>query len=163
MATTFKIRQVFPSGQSYIFDVPLNGKVTNHFSWDETINKSAAETIKLEFNERTIQHWNLREDFRNWYYENYGTGCSCTSNYRTASFNKSCGGIASSLHLLGLASDLSIGLVAKGSAKEKAIKDECKVLMEKYHTVIELGFYKWGIHIGNGVTYSKDLYVFDER
>lgn len=154
----------FDSGKSFPMQVNLDYPVTKHFSMEETINKSAPSGIKCVFTTEMLVFLQLREEFRNDYYERFKRGMTCTSCWRNPVFNKQVGGTSNSLHLRGMAADLLTGIPLSDKVWEWCI-EECKKLQTKYNTVMELGRYNNPdrIHIGMGVTYSMGLYTFDKR
>lgn len=152
------------SGKVYKVYVDAKDKVTAHFTMDETINKACKPTLKAVFTPRSLVFLALREDFRNDYYAKYGKTMLCTSCYREKNYNLKIGGIATSLHQRMLAADLKTNQPVNDSVWQWC-QDECRKLMQKYNTVMELGRYNNPdrIHIGMDVTYSKELYTFDKR
>ena len=159
----------FDSGAYLITEkIPLDGHITPHFSWDEYSNKRSGEDIISEIWPESLVHAKIAEDFRMAWYERKGVGCNCTSWYRTKKFNArpDIQGHPKSMHLWGCATDLSIG--SPSDADWKWIIDVVTKLGKKYNTIMELGRYDWGIHIGSHVEvwnpYTTDpVYIYDKR
>lgn len=169
MMSTLKVKTKFhyDSGDcSILKNIPLDGHITDHFTWDEYSNKSSGEDIISEVWPESLIHAKIAEAFRMAWYERKGVGSTCSSWYRTKDFNEKVGGHPKSMHLWGCATDLTIG--CPDDLDWNFIIDVVKKLGQKYNTIMELGRYDWGIHIGSHVEvwnpYTTDpIYIYDKR
>lgn len=129
-------------------------KLTKHFTIEEYfVNQTGASLLTPEGILQAV----CLEEFRTW----LGKAMKVNAWYRAASYNKSVGGKSSSSHLKGAATDWSYPNVTKEEFIKYA-KKWCSIC--KSHGVIgEAGLYKWGIHLGSSVKYSKRFYHWDTR
>lgn len=130
-------------------------KITEHFTTKEyAINQVG--TVKLTA--EAILHAVCLEEFRQW----LGRGMTVHAWYRTAAYNKSVGGSASSSHLKGCATDWH---TTTGIDKDRFIKyaKKWREICEAHGIVGEAGLYSWGMHLGSNVSYSKTFYHWDSR
>nr|DAZ80137.1 MAG TPA: peptidase [Caudoviricetes sp.] len=81
--------------------------------------------------------------------------------YRTVAYNKSVGGNSNSSHLRGVATDWGLPNVSKDDFIKYAKK--WRSICNAHGVVGEAGLYKWGIHLGSSVKYSKKFYHWDSR
>lgn len=153
---------------SILKNIPFDGHITKHFTWEEYSNPSSGEDIIAEVWPESLIHARIIEDFRNDYYEKNHKGCVANSWYRTEKFNArpDVNGAKKSLHLWGCATDLLVG--PPTDAEWKWYIDEVTKLGKKYDTQIELGRYDWGIHIGSHIEVwnpytDLPVYLFDYR
>lgn len=129
--------------------------LTEHFGLsDYGINQTG--TIPLS--DKAILHAVMLEEFRQW----IGRPMSVHAWYRTEKYNKSVGGVSTSSHLKGTATDWSTNIAI---TEEKFIKyaKKWKAICEAHGVVGEAGLYTWGAHFGSSVTYSKKFYNWDSR
>lgn len=157
-----KTKLHFDGGYDYTMSIAESRQITKHFTFKEEANTSAKESIKLELWPESLIHARMREEFRIW----WGRAIVLNSCYRTPSFNQSVGGIPSSLHLRGTASDLGLGSLPDSTWN--SCVDKWRQICDEYGTTGEIGRYDWGIHIGSHIEctakpYTSTFYVFDER
>ena len=151
---------------SILKNIPSDGHITDHFTWDEYSNPSSKEDIIAEVWPESLIHAKIIEEFRMKWYGRKGVGCSASSWYRTQAFNKAVGGVDNSLHRWGCATDLTIG--CPSDEDWKWCIDVVTELGKKYNTRIEIGRYDWGTHIGSHIEVfnpytTVPVYVFDKR
>lgn len=129
--------------------------LTEHFSLaDYGIN----QTGTLPLSDEAILHATMLEEFRRW----LDRPMNVHAWYRTAKYNKKIGGVATSSHLRGVATDWSTNVDID---KERFIKyaTKWKEICAAHGVVGEAGIYTWGIHFGSSVKYSKKFYHWDTR
>jgi hypothetical protein len=129
--------------------------LTEHFTLaDYGINQSGSLPITAE----AILQATMLEEFRNW----LNRPMDVHAWYRTKSYNAKVGGVSTSSHLRGVATDWSTNT---DITKEKFIKyaKKWKEICEAHGVVGEAGLYTWGIHFGSSVNYSKKFYHWDSR
>ena len=136
--------------------VKLSGtKFTKNFTFgDYTVNQTGTLPITNE----AILQATLLQEFRDW----LDRPMNVHAWYRTKSYNKSVGGVSTSSHLRGVATDWSTNI---DISEERFIKyaKKWKEICEAHNTVGEAGLYTWGIHFGSSVNYSKSFYHWDSR
>lgn len=129
-------------------------KLTEHFSIDEyTVN----QTGQCILNASAILHAICLEEFRKW----LGRSMRVNAWYRTVAYNKAVGGKSNSSHLRGVATDWGLPNVSKDDFIKYAKK--WRSICNAHGVVGEAGLYKWGIHLGSSVKYSKTFYHWDSR
>ena len=132
----------------------FKGKLTKHFTTEEyTVNQTENCNITVE----ALKHAEILEEFRIW----LGKPMKVNAWYRTPEYNKKVGGVANSSHLRGVATDWGISGVSQADFIKYAKK--WKALCKKHGVIGEAGLYKWGIHLGSHITYSKAFYHWDSR
>ena len=129
--------------------------LTEHFTLaDYSIN----QTGSLPLSDTAILHAAMLEEFRQW----LGRPMNVHAWYRTAKYNKSVGGVSTSSHLKGTATDWSTNVKIDEDRFIKYAKKWHEIC--KAHGVVgEAGLYNWGIHFGTAITYSKTFYHWDSR
>lgn len=134
----------------------LKGNLTEHLTIDDYgVNQTETVTITPE----ALVHAKMLEEFIVWM--NWKNRPSVNAWARTAAYNKKVGGISTSNHLKGTATDLGVGEFTDERFNKYARKWE--EICKKYGVVGEIGRYPWGIHLGSHITYSKKFTVFDKR
>ena len=136
--------------------VILSGtNLTEHFTFAD-YGKKQTGTIPIDA--AALLHAQLLEEFRQW----LGRPMNVHAWYRTAAYNKKVGGVSTSSHLKGTATDWSTNIEI---SKEKFIKyaDKWKEICAAHGVVGEAGLYTWGVHFGSSITYSKRFYHWDSR
>lgn len=132
----------------------FKGKLTEHFTIDEyQVNQTENCSITRE----AIEHADMLEEFRKWLKK----PMRVNSWYRTKDYNKKVGGIDTSSHLRGIATDWGIPNVSEKTFIKYAKK--WKAICKKHGVVGEAGLYTWGIHLGSHITYSKVFSHWDSR
>lgn len=129
--------------------------LTEHFTLDDYgIN----QTGSLPIDSKAILHATMLEEFRQW----LDRPMEVHAWYRTAKYNKKVGGVATSSHLKGTATDWSTNVSID---KERFIKyaNKWKEICREHDVVGEAGLYTWGVHFGSSITYSKSFYHWDSR
>lgn len=116
------------------------GNVTDHFTKDEYAGKGNGGAIMTK--ESYIQ-CEMMEDFRVW----LNRPIYVTSWYRTPEKNKEVGGISTSNHLLGCATDWHTD-IAITEAKFIKYAKKWKAICRSRGVVGEAGLYSWGMHTG---------------
>lgn len=129
--------------------------LTEHFTLDD-YTKDQTGTIPIS--ENALLQAQMLEEFRQW----IGRPMSVHAWYRTAAYNKKAGGISTSSHLKGIATDWSTNIEI---TKDKFIKyaKKWKEICKAHGVVGEAGLYTWGVHFGSSITYSKSFYHWDSR
>lgn len=132
----------------------FTGHITKHFTQAEyTVNQTGACTINAD----AYEHAQLLEKMRAW----YGQPIRVTSWYRTPEYNKKCGGVSSSNHLRGTATDVFITFDTDDEFIKFAKK--WKQICTQAGTVGEIGRYKTFTHLGSHIKYSGTFYNWDKR
>ena len=134
----------------------VTGNITKHLTIED-YGVNQTETIKLT--PEAIIHALMVDEFLEWL--NWKKQPSINAWWRSAAYNKSVGGISTSNHLKGTATDVGVGQLADERFDKYARK--WKEICKKYGVVGEIGRYTWGIHLGSHITYSKNFTVFDKR
>lgn len=132
----------------------FKGKLTPHFSAEEYAVHQAEDCA---ITREAMKHAEMLEEFRQW----LKRPMTVNAWYRTAKYNKKVGGNASSSHLRGVATDISMPNISQTTFIKYAKK--WKALCKKHGVVGEAGLYTWGIHLGSHVTYSSSFYHWDSR
>lgn len=118
----------------------IDGRIVAHFSLAEMCNKEAKESLKLVLTPEVIEFAQMMEELRLW----YNKPMTVNSWYRTESYNKSCGGSSNSLHLDGLACDISLPNLS--DEKFEHFRDKWKKICEKHGKIGGINRYRWGLH-----------------
>lgn len=135
-------------------EVKFTGKLTKHFELAEyTVN----QTEECNINYEAMEHANLLEELRIW----YGKPIRVNSWYRTPAYNKKCGGVSSSNHLRGTATDVLITF--ETDAEFIRFAQKWKAICKASGTVGEIGRYKTFTHLGSHIRYSNVFYNWDKR
>lgn len=95
-----------PGGQVVEASIAGTQKLAPNFAVWELANTKARERVKLVMGERSWEFLRELQKLRNLYYAQFGRGLDVSSFYRTASYNKTCGGSVNSAHLDARAADL---------------------------------------------------------
>lgn len=132
------------------------GRLTEHFSLEEYTVGLTYGTVYVT-RESYLQALML-EEFRRW----LDRPMIVTSWYRTKAKNAEVGGVASSSHLRGTATDWHTDIPVT-EAKFLKYARKWKKICEKHGVVGEAGLYTWGIHFGSSITYSKAFANWDSR
>jgi uncharacterized protein YcbK (DUF882 family) len=82
-----------------MYNVPENLKLSKNFTLNEFACKDGSKTITIDY-ELIEKLQQLRDKI--------GKPVSITSGYRSVAYNKECGGIPTSNHLLGKAADIKV-------------------------------------------------------
>lgn len=118
----------------------IEGRIVAHFSLDEMCNKQAKEDVRLILTPEIVEFAEELEELRRW----YNKPMKVNSWYRTASYNKLCGGAGNSIHLDGRAVDIAL----PNLTDEQYIhfRDKWKQICEKHDKVGGINRYSWGLH-----------------
>lgn len=134
----------------------IKGYLTEHLTIDDYgINQGGTLKVSPE----ALVHAEMIEEFVKWM--NWKRRPSINSWYRTPLYNRKVGGLKTSNHLRGTATDLGVGSFTDRRFKKYA--DRWKKICESHGVVGEIGRYDWGIHLGSHITYSDRFTVFDKR
>lgn len=136
--------------------IKLSGeKLTKHFTLKD-YSKNQTGTIPIDA--AALLHAQMLEEFRTW----LGRAMEVHAWYRTKTYNKKVGGVSTSSHIKGTATDWSTNIEI---TKEKFIKyaAKWKEICAAHGVVGEAGLYSWGVHFGSSVTYSKSFTHWDSR
>lgn len=130
--------------------------LTEHFTTSDYSKNQTASSLPLTA--AAMLHAQCLEEFRQW----LGRPMTVNAWYRTAAYNKSVGGNASSSHLKGCATDWYTNIKI---TEDKFIKyaKKWKEICAAHNIVGEAGLYTWGAHFGSSITYSKSFYHWDSR
>lgn len=125
--------------------------LTKNFSVDEYL---VGQHGNGEINKKALIHANMLQELREYLDE----PIYVTSWYRSEEYNKACGGISTSNHLKGTATDIYVKDL--NFKKFLKIARKWKSICERYLIVGEIGFYpdEGFIHVGSYITYSKTFY-----
>lgn len=135
----------------------FKGELTDHFTADEY---QVNQTETCYMTREALEHADLLEEFRVW----VSRAMNVTSWYRTTAYNKKVGGVSSSNHLTGCATDVNFAGLAT-LTQDKFIKyaKKWKEICEAHGVVGEAGLYTWGMHLGSHIKYSKTFNHWDSR
>ncbi len=126
-------------------------KLTKNFTVDEYL---VGQKGNGKINKKALIHANMLQELREYLDE----PIFVTSWYRSEKYNKACGGIPTSNHLRGTATDIYV----KGLNLKKFIKiaRKWKAICERYFIVGEIGYYPDDgfIHVGSYITYYDKFY-----
>lgn len=137
--------------------ITWKGDLTRHFSRSEyTVGNSSKSTCYMT--KESYLHAQMLEEFRVWLKRQM----IVTSWYRTAAYNKQVGGISSSNHLTGCATDWHTDIKITKTVFIKYAK-KWNAICKKHGVVGEAGLYNWGIHLGSSIKYSKSFTHWDSR
>lgn len=153
---SIKGKFIFPSGAERIITEASNTKITAHFTIGELANNSAPEAVKFILNKKVLIHADMLEQLR----MRYGKPLVVNSWYRTASYNKRVGGISTSNHLKGTATDLKVA--CDDALWDKFVKD-WKLICSAHGVAGEIIRYDTFIHVGSQISYAKDFRIYDKR
>lgn len=133
-------------------DVPIPG--APHFTFWEAANPSCKEATKLIVSSEFYKHAEMIEAMRIY----CGFAWNPTSWYRSPSFNKSVGGIDTSNHLKGTATDVPMKIT---EATFKVYASVWKAICESNGVVGEIIWYKnrGFVHFGSFIDYSKKFTI----
>lgn len=134
--------------------IKLTG-LTKHFTLSD-YGKDQTGTIPMS--DEALLHAQMLEEFRAW----LGRPMEVNAWYRTKWYNQKFGGIATSSHLKGTATDWYTNIEL---TEEKFIKyaKKWKEICKSHGVVGEAGLYTWGAHFGSSITYSKSFTHWDSR
>lgn len=135
--------------------VEYKGRLTEHFSLSDYIIN---QTENCEITKEAMLHATMLEEFRKW----LGRPMTVNAWYRTKKYNASVGGVATSSHLKGTATDWHTNISINQTKFIKYAK-KWKEICKKYGVVGEAGLYTWGVHFGSQISYSKSFYHWDSR
>lgn len=136
--------------------IKLSGEnLTEHFSLAD-YGKNQTGTIPIDA--AALLHAQMLEEFRAW----LSRPMEVNAWYRTKEYNRKAGGIATSSHLRGTATDWHTNVTI---SEERFIKyaKKWKEICKAHGVVGEAGLYKWGVHFGSSITYSKSFTHWDSR
>lgn len=132
-------------------------KLTAHFTLGEYANPSAPESDKFIWTPQSALHASMLEELRIW----YAKPMIVNSWYRTPQWNRKVGGISTSNHCLGTATDVATGPVT--DLQWQHFCDKWRQICEKHGVVGEILRYPTFIHFGSQISYSKKFYIEDKR
>lgn len=134
--------------------VNLTG-LTEHFTLSD-YGKDQTGTIPMS--DKALLHAQMLEEFRRW----LSRPMEVHAWYRTKEYNRKVGGISTSSHLKGTATDWHTNIEL---TEEKFIKyaKKWKEICKSHGVVGEAGLYTWGAHFGSSITYSKSFTHWDSR
>lgn len=121
--------------------IEWTGNLTEHFTSREYTKVDGDQVCYLDRD--AMLQANMLEEFRVW----LKRPMIVTSWYRTEKANKMAGGISTSNHLRGCATDWHTNIEITSSKFIKYAK-KWKAICKKHNVVGEAGLYKWGIHFG---------------
>ena len=129
--------------------------LTEHFTLSD-YGKDQTGTIPMS--DEALLHAQMLEEFRAW----LGRPMDVHAWYRTKKYNQKIGGIPTSSHLKGTATDWHTNIEL---TEEKFIKyaKKWKEICKAHGVVGEAGLYTWGAHFGSSITYSKSFTHWDSR
>lgn len=135
----------------------IDGRITKNFTLAEMANKQAAETTKLELTPKMVEHAQMIQELRNW----HGKALNVSSWYRTAAYNKKCGGDKKSAHLDGLATDIN----SIPASMYHDFTVAWKMICAAHGKVGGVNYYSWGMHFcsDEGRFGHKEFQIRDKR
>ena len=86
----------------------------------------------------------------------------CKRLVQNCEINKSVGGVSTSSHLKGTATDWKTTVEIDEDRFVKYAK-KWREICKSHGVVGEAGLYEWGVHFGSSITYSKTFYHWDSR
>lgn len=116
----------------------IEGRIVKNFSFKEMSNNEADEDIKLILTPEVVEHAQMMQELRDW----YGNPLNVSSWYRTATFNKKCGGASNSAHLDGRATD--INNIPKSMYYDFTVA--WQVICSSRGKIGGVEMYPWGMH-----------------
>lgn len=132
----------------------VKGNITKNFTVEEyCVN----QTELCEISTKALAHARRLQMFRN----ELKKPMQVNAWFRTKKYNEKVGGIPTSGHLTGEATDVGFGNVSDAKFNEYA--KMWKRVCEKDGVIGEIGRYSWGIHLGSNIKYSKKFTIFDKR
>lgn len=137
----------------------IDGRLVEHFTLAEMCNKEAKEDVKLVITSEVVEFAQMMEKLRKW----YNKPMTVNSWFRTANYNRLCGGASNSLHLDGLACDISLPNLT--DLQFEHFRDKWKSICEQHKKIGGINRYRWGLHFDckeNKFGY-KDFVVRDKR
>lgn len=129
--------------------------LTEHFTLSDYA-KDQTETVPIS--KEALLHAQLLEEFRKW----LSRPMNVHAWYRTKEYNAKIGGIATSSHLRGTATDWSTN-IAIDKEKFKKYAKKWKDICRSHGVVGEAGLYTWGVHFGSSIKYSTKFTHWDSR
>lgn len=103
---TYKCRLWLPGKTTVDLDIKGTEKLAPNFAAWELANTSAKESVKLVMTENSWKFLAELQTLRDRYFKTFGKGLDLSSFYRTATYNRSCGGSSNSAHLDARAADI---------------------------------------------------------
>ena len=134
----------------------FKGNLTKHFSIAEYTIENTSDCYLTE---KAYLQALMLEEFRQW----FDKPMIVTSWYRSAALNKSKNGIPTSNHLTGCATDWHISGIKITKALFIKYAKKWRKICKAHGVIGEAGLYKWGIHFGSSITYSKSFTHWDCR
>lgn len=131
----------FADTHSLTFELDENYQVQKNFKLKEVANNLAKEAVKIVFTPEWFEFMGMVQELRTAYNKPFDV----TSNYRTRTFNASCGGASNSLHLYGLAIDIRMTKLT--SAQRDLIKAHWKKICEAHGHIGGINWYTNGFHL----------------
>lgn len=151
---------VLVDGTETVCDVDEKQKISPHFTIKEVANNKAKDEIKYVSTPRTRKFLRMIEKMREKFAPN--TGITCTSNYRTKSFNNATPHAdPNSRHLYGEAMDWYIGNVP--ASMRKQVADYWQYLCILNREVGAINYYTHGFHLEIGSDLSYKATTFSIR
>lgn len=121
-------------------EIDVNTHITENFTFGELANNEAGDQVKVIYNEDIRQFAGMLQELRKW----FNKPIKVNSWYRTAAYNKRCGGSANSLHLKGLAMDWGIN---HNQTQHENVQAKWREICEKHHIVGGINHYTHGYHL----------------
>lgn len=143
---------------SLITSFDTNKNITAHFKYEEACNPKCQEATKLIIHADKFYTFVEMLEAERVY---AGIPFNINSWYRSPTFNKECGGVADSRHLIACAADVALGNLT--DAKFKFYEDSWRAITQGRKIPAEIFRYSWGVHFGAFVEYTKSFYVKDMR
>lgn len=146
---------IFPSGVERVITETDSTKITAHFTIGELANTQASESIKWILDKKVLVHSEMLEQLR----LRYGKALVVNSWYRTPTYNRKVGGISTSNHLKGTATDLK---VACDDALWNQFVSNWKLICAAHGVAGEIIRYDTFIHVGS-YTGTGSFKIYDKR
>ena len=123
-----------------LVEINANTHITKNFTFGELANNKASESVKAIYNDDIKLFAEMIQELRNW----YNKPMKVNSWYRTSSFNKSVGGDAKSLHLLGLALDWGVRHTA---TQHTHVQNKWAEICQAHGVIVGINHYTNGYHL----------------
>ena len=137
----YNVEITWNSGAASVVQLDGATKLRANFTVEELANTKATDSVKLILNAEVMEFLDMIQEFRKW----FNKSMTVSSFYRTASFNKSCGGSSNSLHLLALAMDWYI----QGHTEQQRsnVKNKWEQICKAHGKIGGINYYTNGYHL----------------
>ena len=138
--SSITVRFTLPTGAYFDAELPKITKLRKNFTLSEVANNLASERVKFVYDRSVAEFLDMVQELR----DKIGS-ITVNSCYRTASFNRSCGGSANSLHLRALAMDCAMPRLT--DARYAQVKLLWQTICAAHGRIGGINRYTNGVHI----------------